>query len=68
MFERLTSIIHKADYATSPKAQVQAIVDDICESVQLDVCTLYRLDDSGNLDLLASHGLDTSSPVSIPAG
>lgn len=68
MFERLTSIIHKADYATSPKAQVQAIVDDICESVQLDVCTLYRLDDSGNLDLLASHGLDTSSPISIPAG
>ena len=68
MFDRLTHIIHKAAYAQSPLEQVQAIVDEICAAIQLDVCSLYRQDADGNMELLASHGLDTTLPIRIPAG
>lgn len=68
MLDRLSTIIQKASYETSPKAQVQLIVDEICAAVSLDVCSLYRKDGDDNLELLASHGLDDSLPIFIPAG
>ena len=66
MLDRLSTIIQKASYETSPKAQVQLIVDEICAAVSLDVCSLYRKDGDDNLELLASHGLDDSLPIFIP--
>jgi len=54
---------------SSPAEQVRKIVDSVSEIVGSDVCTLY-MEDQNNKDmvLMASHGLASSGPVSIPAG
>lgn len=52
----------------SPAEQVRVIVDSISEIVGTDVCTLYLADQNGNMALMASHGLEQTGPVSIPAG
>jgi phosphoenolpyruvate-protein phosphotransferase len=52
----------------SPAEQVRKIVDSISEIVGTDVCTLYLVDQHGNMALMASHGLVQTGPVTIPAG
>jgi phosphoenolpyruvate-protein phosphotransferase len=52
----------------SPAEQVRKIVDSISEIVGTDVCTLYLGDQNGDMVLMASHGLEQTGPVSIPAG
>src|SRR5690606_30139198 len=52
----------------SPADQVRKIVDSISEVVGTDVCTLYLVDDNGDMVMIASHGLVEASRVRIPAG
>lgn len=52
----------------SPALQVRKIVDSISEIVGTDVCTLYMVDQTGDMVLMASHGLVQTGPVTIPAG
>jgi phosphoenolpyruvate-protein phosphotransferase len=52
----------------SPAEQVRKIVASISAIVGTDVCTLYLVDQQGNMVLAASHGLVQTSLVTIPAG
>jgi phosphotransferase system enzyme I (PtsI)/phosphotransferase system enzyme I (PtsP) len=63
----LTGILQGAAFASSPKEQVQIIVDAISDAIAIDVCSLYRQNNDGDMVLLASHGLSISHPVVIPA-
>jgi phosphotransferase system enzyme I (PtsI)/phosphotransferase system enzyme I (PtsP) len=52
----------------SPAEQVRKIVDSISSVVETDVCTLYLVDQRGDMVLMASHGLAQTGAVVIPAG
>jgi phosphotransferase system enzyme I (PtsI)/phosphotransferase system enzyme I (PtsP) len=52
----------------SPAEQVRKFVDSISAVVETDVCTLYLVDQQGDMVLMASHGLAQTGPVSIPEG
>ena len=64
----LTRIVQEVSLFDSATRQVEFIVDSICEVIEVDVCSLYRLNDSGDMVLLASHGLDSTHALIIPAG
>ena len=64
----LTRIVQEVSLFDSATRQVEFIVDSISEVIEVDVCSLYRLSDSGEMVLLASHGLDLSRALIIPAG
>jgi phosphotransferase system enzyme I (PtsI)/phosphotransferase system enzyme I (PtsP) len=63
---RLLHIINQASLAADFQHQTQTIVDGISETLAVDVCSLYQLDQQQNLQLLSSRGLKNSHPVSIP--
>ncbi len=65
---QLTHIIRQAAFATGFEQQVQLIVNSICETLGMDVCTLYRQDREHNMVLVASQGLAAGHPFTIPAG
>ena len=64
----LTSVIRDVALVESPAEQVRQLVDSVSRAIGVDVCSLYREDDSGTMVLLASHGLVATQPVEIPAG
>jgi phosphoenolpyruvate-protein phosphotransferase len=65
----LTRIVQAAAEAESPSAQVSIIVESIQHYMNLDVCSLYLVDERGDMALLATHGLDPAAVGSrIPAG
>jgi len=64
----LTRIVQQAALVEDTTQQVQLIVDSICQTVSVDVCSLYRADDEGDMVLLASHGLRNRGPIVIPKG
>ena len=65
---RLTRIINEAAAAPNFAQQAQRIVDGISKSLAVDVCSLYRQDQAGDLVLVASHGLASAHPIRIPRG
>lgn len=65
----LTRIVQEVAFAPSPTDQVKLIVDSISETLAVDVCTLYRINEQQNMELLASHGLAVEDKnITIPAG
>jgi len=66
----LTRIVQAAAEADTASAQVSVIVDSIQHYMGLDVCSLYLVDEHGDMALLASRGLDPDAvgKVRIPAG
>jgi len=64
----LIHIIQSAAQADSGLGQMQRIVDQICDVLQVDVCSLYLRQHDDSFLLLASHGLNQRHPVTIPAG
>lgn len=62
----LTRITKAVSMVSTPQQQVSVIVDEISRCLDIDVCSLYRLDEKKNLVLLATHGLEASRPVIIP--
>ena len=64
----LTRIVQQAALVEDTSQQVQLIVDSICQTLSVDVCSLYRADDQGDMVLLASHGLRNRGPIVIPKG
>ncbi|MFW1677881.1 phosphoenolpyruvate--protein phosphotransferase [Pontibacter sp. JAM-7] len=64
----LTRIVQAVAMVESPEEQVRLIVDSISEYTGADVCSLYRINDQQEMQLLASHGLDITGRVTIPAG
>lgn len=65
---QLTRIVQQVALAESPSAQVSLIVDSISDVIQVDVCSLYRMNDQQDMVLLASHGLKHNNVVTIPKG
>ena len=64
----LTRITHAASLESSLEKQVNIIVDEVSRCLDIDVCSLYRLDSHGDMELLASHGLSVNRPLKIPKG
>lgn len=64
----LTRIVQEVSLIESSADQVRHMVDAISQVTGADVCSLYRASDDGDMVLLATHGLDASYPVKIPAG
>ena len=64
----LTSITQRAAQAESTEAQMRVIVDAISAALDTDVCSLYLQSDTGDMVLVASHGLATSHPIVMPKG
>lgn len=65
---RLMQIIQQAVNATDFNQQAEVIVDGISRELEVDVCSLYRLDEEQSLLLVSSHGLANAHPVIIPKG
>ena len=64
----LTKIVQAVAQVDSPQEQVTLIVESISKSLAIDACSLYRVDDRFNSELLASHGLIATDLVQLPAG
>ena len=64
----LTRIIQEVALVESPAEQVKLIVDSISKAIDIDVCSLYRFDEKREMVLLASHGLQSSEEIRLPAG
>ena len=64
----LIHIIQSAAQAESGLEQMQQIVDNICDTLQMDVCSLYLRQRDDSFLLLASRGLKQLHPVMIPPG
>lgn len=62
----LTGIIKKISLISDPIDQVSEIVNSVCSTIHVDVCSLYRSNYKNEFVLLASHGLNTHQPVIIP--
>ncbi|MBL7001053.1 MAG: phosphoenolpyruvate--protein phosphotransferase [Gammaproteobacteria bacterium] len=67
MMLALTRIVQEVSMMEEPSAQVRKIVDSISDVIHIDVCSLYRKNQLGEMVLLDSHGLVTSQAVKIPA-
>lgn len=64
----LTHLVRQVSLVDDPCDQVKLIVDSISELIGIDVCSLYRSNDDGDMVLLASHGLAVTSALTVPAG
>ncbi|MDH5256989.1 MAG: phosphoenolpyruvate--protein phosphotransferase [Gammaproteobacteria bacterium] len=64
----LTRIVQAVSLVESPPEQVKLIVDSISQAINVDVCSLYRINDNQDMVLLASHGLSNSGNITLPAG
>lgn len=64
----LTRIVQEVALTESPAEQVRLMVDSISRALDIDVCTLYRCNEQGDMVMLASHGLDQANAIVIPAG
>jgi len=67
MMLALTRIVQEVSLMDEPSDQVRKIVDSISEVIHIDVCSLYRKNQLGEMVLLDSHGLVTSTAIKIPA-
>lgn len=70
VIQALTRIAQHVSLASSPDQQVVAMVTSISETMAVDVCSLYLLDEQGDLLLLASRGLAARAVgmVRVPKG
>ena len=68
--QTLTHIVQSVSLAVSPDDQVTLMVESISDAMSVDVCSLYLVNEQGEMVLLASHGLAASSvrKVKLPAG
>ncbi len=57
----LTRIIQAVSQSNSDSDQVSIIVESICKTMEVDVCSLYMADEHSNMVLVASHGLETAA-------
>ncbi|SHO56517.1 phosphoenolpyruvate--protein phosphotransferase [Vibrio quintilis] len=64
----LTQIILSAAREDSVKEQVYHILEKVSDTLQVDVCTLYRRQPDNSLKMLATHGLIQTHPVILPEG
>jgi len=63
----LTRIVQEVALVESPSEQVKLIVDSISQSIGVDVCSLYRINENHEMVMLASHGLVARKDIKIPA-
>ncbi|MDX1452246.1 MAG: phosphoenolpyruvate--protein phosphotransferase [Oleiphilaceae bacterium] len=64
----LTRIVQQVSMVQDATRQVRLIVDQIAQTLECEVCSLYRIAPEGHMELLASHGLNAERPVTIPGG
>lgn len=63
----ITRITQAVSMVSTASEQVSVIVREISRCLDVDVCTLYRINGRGDYILVASHGLSATRPVKIPA-
>lgn len=64
----LNRIVQQVSMVQSASQQVRVIVDQIAQTLECEVCSLYRMETEGRMVLLASHGFEADRPVEIPTG
>ncbi len=65
---KLTNLLQKVALKESPAEQMRLIVDTVIDLINVDVCSLYRMQEDGSLHLVASFGLRMTENVVIPPG
>lgn len=65
---KLTNLLQKVALKESATEQMRLIVDKVVDLIEVDVCSLYRMQEDGALLLVASYGLRMSEVVTIPPG
>jgi phosphotransferase system enzyme I (PtsI)/phosphotransferase system enzyme I (PtsP) len=65
---KLVDIVQKVSRLSHMTDQLSYIVNSVCESIDVDVCSLYGKSEEGDLTLLASQGLTVNHPITIPKG
>ena len=70
VIQELAYIVQAVSLAASPDKQVALMVELISDTMAVDVCSLYLVNDQGEMILLASHGLATQAvrKVKLPVG
>lgn len=70
VIQELTYIVQAVALAATPDEQVSLMVESISETMQVDVCSLYLVNQQGEMMLLASHGLAAKAvrKVKLPMG
>ena len=68
IIQELVRITQAVSLVSTPKEQVDVMVNEISRYLNVAVCSIYRRESSGDLVLLATHGLSATRPVRIPAG
>ncbi|MCF7981967.1 MAG: phosphoenolpyruvate--protein phosphotransferase [Pseudomonadales bacterium] len=70
VIQELTHIVQAVSLASSPDEQVTLMVESISKTMAVDVCSLYLVNEQGEMILLASHGLAAQAvrKVKLPAG
>ncbi|MFT7131038.1 MAG: signal transduction protein with GAF and PtsI domain, partial [Gammaproteobacteria bacterium] len=66
--KELTKITSAVARAENLDDQISNIVNAISSAIEVDVCSLYTVGDTGELSLLTSHGLNQTHPITIPIG
>lgn len=62
----LTQIIQSAAKKGSVEEQINLILRRLCETLSVDVCSIYRVQVDGALQLIGSHGVNQCHPIIIP--
>ncbi len=70
VIQKLAHIVQTVSHATSPNEQMSLIVESISNSIDTDVCSLYRANEKGDMVLYANKGFFSSAVPNIilPAG
>ncbi len=63
----LTRIVQSVAMLVEAPDQVQLIVDSICEVMDGDACSLFRVNDNNEMVLLASRGFTVANNLTLPA-
>ena len=63
---QLTNIVQHASLIENQDEQITYIVDSICTAINVDVCSVYVVDQDNAMELIASHGLINIHKIKIP--
>lgn len=65
---QVSQLIHRVSDEADPEKQIKLIVDSISSLFDVDVCSLYLLNEQHQPTLYATHGLQANKPISLQEG
>lgn len=63
---QLTNIVQHASLIENRDEQITYIVDSICKTINVDVCSVYVVAQDNAMEIVASHGLINIHKIKIP--